>query len=72
MRIIEDKRALEELQKIPDKEENKMAKEKGTKRHGRSRSRAEFPAEAYWFLKAWGKKKRICSNIRKLPDFSRT
>lgn len=39
MRIIEDKRALEELQKYQNKEENKMAKKKEQKTWHRSRSR---------------------------------
>lgn len=72
MRIIEDKRALEELQKYQNKEENKMAKKKEQKDMAQEQEqRLNFQQKLIEILEL-GKRKRICSNIRKLQIFSRT
>lgn len=72
MRIIEDKRALEELQKYQNKEENKMAKKKEQKDMAQEQEqKLKFQQKLIEILEL-GKRKRICSNIRKLQIFSRT
>lgn len=69
MRIIEDKRALEELQKYQNKEENKMAKKKEQKDMAQEQElRLKFQQKLIEILEL-GKRKRICSNTRKLQIF---
>lgn len=72
MRIIEDKRALEELQKYQNKEENKMAKKKEQKDMAQEQElRLKFQQKLIEILEL-GKKKKNMLEYQEIADFSRT
>lgn len=72
MRIIEDKRALEELQKYQNKEENKMAKKKEQKDMAQEQEqRLNFQQKLIEILEL-GKKKKNMLEYQEIADFSRT
>lgn len=69
MRIIEDKRALEELQKYQNKEENKMAKKKEQKDMAQEQEqRLNFQQKLIEILEL-GKKKKNMLEYQEIADF---